>query len=183
MIEDTALDINDLPQFTEELSAKMAELGTRLISYAHIATGELHFHPILDLHSEEGVRKYREVLVETAKLVKKYRGSLCGEHGDGRLRGEMIPFMFGEEIYNYFREIKKLFDPQGILNPGKIIDAPPMNSFLRLDHTKPKLEIDTYFNFANDGGFSHSIEKCNGSGDCRKPQSLVELCARVIKQL
>lgn len=172
VIEDTALDINDLPAFTEELSAKMAELGTRLISYAHVATGELHFHPILNLHTEEGVRKYREVLIETAKLVKKYRGSLCGEHGDGRLRGEMIPFMFGEEIYNYFRQIKELFDPKGILNPGKIIDAPPMNTFLRIDYKKPKPEISTYFNFSDDGGFAHSIEKCNGSGDCRKPQAL-----------
>jgi FAD/FMN-containing dehydrogenase/Fe-S oxidoreductase len=172
VIEDTALDIHDLPAFTEELTVKMTELGTRLITYAHVATGELHFHPILNLHTEEGVRKYREVLFETAKLVKKYRGSLCGEHGDGRLRGEMIPFMFGEEIYNYFRQIKELFDPKGIFNPGKIIDAPPMNTFLRIDYKKPKPEINTYFNFSNDGGFPHSIEKCNGSGDCRKPQIL-----------
>lgn len=172
VIEDTALDIKDLPAFTEELSAKMQDLGTRLISYAHIATGELHFHPILNLHTEEGVRKYREVLIETAKLVKKYRGSLCGEHGDGRLRGEMIPFMFGDEIYYYFRKIKELFDPNFILNPGKIIDAPPMNTFLRIDHSKPKLDISTFFNYSNDGGFAHSIERCNGSGDCRKPQLL-----------
>ncbi|OGU60504.1 MAG: hypothetical protein A2X64_08575 [Ignavibacteria bacterium GWF2_33_9] len=84
----------------------------------------------------------------------------------------MIPFMFGEEIYEYFKQIKQIFDPNGIFNPGKIVDAPRMNTFLRIDHTKPKREFQTYFNFDNDGGFSNSIEKCNGSGDCRKPQIL-----------
>lgn len=170
VIEDTAVDINDLPDFTIELQAKMKELGTRLISYAHIATGEIHFHPILNLKTPEGVKKYREVLVETAKIVKKYRGSLCGEHGDGRLRGEMIPYMFGDKIYNYFKQVKSLFDPKGIFNPGKIIDVPPMNTMLRWDNTKIFPEIQTYFSYDKDAGFHHSVERCNGSGDCRRPQ-------------
>ncbi|MGB9702527.1 MAG: FAD-binding and (Fe-S)-binding domain-containing protein [Candidatus Kapaibacteriota bacterium] len=170
VIEDTAVDINDLPDFTIELQSKMKELGTRLISYAHIATGEIHFHPILNLKTPEGVKKYREVLVETAKIVKKYRGSLCGEHGDGRLRGEMIPYMFGDNIYNYFKQVKSLFDPKGIFNPGKIIDAPPMNTMLRWDNTKIFPEIQTYFSYDKDAGFHHAVERCNGSGDCRRPQ-------------
>lgn len=170
VIEDTAVDINDLPDFTIELQEKMKELGTRLISYAHIATGEIHFHPILNLKTKEGVKKYREILVETAKIVKKYRGSLCGEHGDGRLRGEMIPFMFGDNIYNYFKQIKSLFDPKGIFNPGKIIDAPQMNTMLRWDYTKIFPEINTYFSYEKDAGFHHAVERCNGSGDCRRPQ-------------
>jgi FAD/FMN-containing dehydrogenase len=172
VIEDTAVDIADLPDYASELISRMKELDIQLISYAHVATGEIHFHPILNLKTKEGVENYRKVLIETAKIVKKYRGSLCGEHGDGRLRGEMIPFMFGENIYNYFKSIKNIFDPENILNPGKIIDAPAMNTNLRFDYSKVFPTIDTYFDYSNDNGFEHAVERCNGSGDCRRPQIL-----------
>lgn len=169
VIEDTAVDIHDLPNFTNELLKRMEEMGIKLITYAHAGSGELHFHPILNLKTPKGVEQYREVLFETAKIVKKYRGSLSGEHGDGRLRSELIPFMYGEEIYTLFKDIKSLFDPKGILNPGKIVDAPAMNKFLRIDYRTQLPEVNTYFDYTRDNGFHHSIERCNGAGDCRKP--------------
>lgn len=169
VIEDTAVDIHDLPDFTMELLTRMEELGIKIITYAHAGSGELHFHPILNLKTPKGVKQYREVLIETAKIVKKYRGSLCGEHGDGRLRGELIPIMYGEEIYELFVHLKNIFDPKGILNPGKIVGAPPMNTFLRMDYRTNIPKINTYFDYSRDNGFHHSIERCNGSGDCRKP--------------
>jgi len=172
VIEDTAVSIHDLPDYTDELIARMAEMGVRIISYAHCSTGEIHFHPILNLHTQEGTEKYRNVLIETAKIVKKYRGSLCGEHGDGRLRAEMIPFMYGDKIYNFFKEIKSTFDPWNIFNPGKIVNAPQMNTFLRINPGNQRIPINTYFNFDDYGGIERFAEKCNGSGDCRKPQEL-----------
>ncbi len=172
VIEDTAVAINDLPDYTDELISRMSDMNVKIISYAHCSTGEIHYHPILNLRTPEGIEKYRQVLIETAKIVKKYRGSLCGEHGDGRLRGEMIPFMFGENIYNFFKEIKSTFDPFNIFNPGKIVEAPRMNTFLRINPEVKRKEIHTYFNFEDYGGIQQFAEKCNGSGDCRKPQEL-----------
>lgn len=169
VIEDTAVDIHDLPDYTIELIERMKQIGVQIITYAHAGSGELHFHPILNLKTPEGVQMYRDVLWETAKIVKKYGGSLCGEHGDGRLRGELIPFMYGEEIYDLFVKIKNIFDPKGILNPGKIIGAPPMNTFLRIDYRTHIPKTNTYFDYSRDNGFHHAIERCNGAGDCRKP--------------
>lgn len=169
VIEDTAVDIHDLPQYTQELMEKMKVLGVKIITYAHAGSGELHFHPILNLKTPRGVELYREVLVETAKIVKKYGGSLSGEHGDGRLRSELIPFMYGDEIYQLFKKIKTIFDPKGILNPGKIVDAPPMNTHLRIDYRTQIPKFQTYFDYSKDNGFHHAIERCNGSGDCRRP--------------
>lgn len=169
VIEDTAVDIYDLPDYTTELIDKMKEIGVQIITYAHAGSGELHFHPIINLKTQNGVELYRKVLWETAKVLKKYKGSLSGEHGDGRLRSELIPFMYGEEIYELFKKIKYLFDPKGILNPGKIIDPPPMNSNLRFDHKTHIPVITTYFDYSKDNGFAHAIERCNGSADCRKP--------------
>ncbi len=169
VIEDTAVDIHDLPEYTKELIQRMNKLGIKIITYAHAGSGELHFHPILNLKTPEGVEQYRQVIWETAKIVKKYRGSLCGEHGDGRLRAELIPFMYSDEIYDLFKNIKAIFDPKGILNPGKIVDAPRMNTSLRIDYRTKLPEINTYFDYSGDNGFHHAIERCNGSGDCRKP--------------
>lgn len=171
VIEDTAVDIHDLPQYTKELIDRMNQMGVKIITYAHAGSGELHFHPILNLKTQRGVELYREVLVETAKIVKKYRGSLSGEHGDGRLRSELIPFMYGNEIYQLFKQIKSIFDPKGILNPGKIIDAPPMNTHLRIDYRTQLPKFQTYFDYNRDNGFHHAIERCNGSGDCRRPNA------------
>ena len=132
-IEDTAVAIEDLPAYIDEFTAIMDGFGQRSVYYAHAGAGELHLRPILDLKKSKDRELFHDITEETAKLVKKYQGSLSGEHGDGRVRAEFIPLMVGEKNYELLKEIKKIWDPKGIFNPGKIVDAPPMNSSLRYE--------------------------------------------------
>jgi FAD/FMN-containing dehydrogenase/Fe-S oxidoreductase len=168
VIEDTAVNPESLPQYIAEFKELLASLGLNCVYHAHIATGELHLRPVLNLKDPEDVKRFREVATGTARLVKKFRGSLSGEHGDGRLRGEFIPFMVGEKNYEILRQIKRAWDPDGIFNPGKITGTAPMDSSLRYEPGKPTKEISTIFDFSNDQGIMRAVEKCNGSGDCRK---------------
>lgn len=169
VIEDTAVRPADLPAYMREFRALLDELGMDCVFYAHIATGEIHLKPILDLKNPEHVKLFRIVAFRTAELVKKYRGSLSGEHGDGRLRGEFIPFMTGERLYQLFVDLKQQFDPRGILNPGKITGTPPMDTSLRYSGNYIEPEFQPVFDYSGDGGFLPALEKCNGSGDCRRP--------------
>ncbi len=166
LIEDTAVRVDKLPEYISEFQALISDFKLECVYHAHIGTGELHLRPILNLKDKKDVELFRELAYETAKLVKKFRGSLSGEHGDGRLRGEFIPIMYGEKIYKLFKEIKAVFDPENIFNPGKITDTPPMNQFLRYDSGKTNKEIETVFDFSAAGGYLRAAEKCNGSGDC-----------------
>lgn len=166
VIEDTAVAPERLGAYMHDFQAMMKRLGLDCVYYGHISTGELHLRPILDLHREEDVKKFREVATETAKLVKKHKGSLSGEHGDGRLRGEFIPLMYGQEVYDLFCQLKDAFDPEGILNVGKIVRTPPMDAFLRV-HTPVAAHSIFQTPSAQHPIFQH-IERCNGSGDCRK---------------
>jgi Fe-S oxidoreductase len=125
---------------------------------------------MINLKTTEGRQLFRTILAETAVLVKKYGGSLSGEHGDGRLRGEFIPMMMGEKNYELFRQVKTLFDPKGIFNQGKIIDSPPMNEFLRYEVDKPTPKHVTIFDFSKQESILRLAEKCSGSGDCRKTE-------------
>ncbi|MBN1338244.1 MAG: FAD-binding protein [Bacteroidales bacterium] len=168
--EDTAVNPQVLPEYMAEFNAMLQKYGLSCVYYAHIATGELHLRPVLNLKDPKDVKLFHTVALETARLVKKYRGSLSGEHGDGRLRGEFIPLMIGESNYRLLKEIKQTWDPHGIFNPGKITDTPPMNTFLRYDPGVPEKEITTIFDFSEDLGILRSAEKCNGSGDCRKSE-------------
>jgi FAD/FMN-containing dehydrogenase/Fe-S oxidoreductase len=165
--EDTAVTPEMLPAYIEEFSGLMERLGLNCVYHAHVGSGELHLRPVLDLKDPHDVELFHTVALETAKLVKKYRGSLSGEHGDGRLRGEFIPLMIGEENYRLLKEIKQLWDPQGILNPGKITDTPKMNAFLRYDPGSRVREIRTVFGFHDSQGILRATEQCNGSGECR----------------
>ena len=168
LIEDCAVDPADLPAYIGELQALLDRHGLKASYYAHAGAGEIHVEPMLNLKTAEGQRKFREVLADTATLVKKYNGALSGEHGDGRLRGEFIPFMMGQEVYDLFREVKKTFDPHGVFNAGKIVDTPPMNAFLRFTPDQSKAEIKTVFDFSRQENILRLTEKCSGSGDCRK---------------
>lgn len=170
VIEDTAVKPELLPDYIEEFDALLKKHGLSCVYYAHIATGELHLRPVLNLKDPEHVKLFREIARETALLVKKYRGSLSGEHGDGRLRGEFIPLMLGEKNYRLLQEIKKKWDPEGIFNPGKITDTPRMDTFLRFEPGQPTREIETIFDFSKDMGIVRAAERCNGSGDCRKTE-------------
>lgn len=170
VIEDTAVYVKDLPAYIAEFTAMMQRFGQQSVYYAHAGAGELHLRPILDLKQAEGRKLFRSIATETAHLVKKYNGSLSGEHGDGRVRGEFIPLMVGEKNYQLLRKIKAIWDPNNIFNPGKIVDTPPMDTFLRYDENHQHQDFETVFNFGNEGGILRAAEKCNGSGDCRKSE-------------
>jgi FAD/FMN-containing dehydrogenase/Fe-S oxidoreductase len=168
VIEDTAVCPKYFPDYMTDFMAMLKKHNLSCVYYGHLATGELHLRPVLNLKDPADVSLFRTVALETAYLVKKYRGSLSGEHGDGRLRGEFIPLMLGEKIYSLFKEIKKTWDPQGIFNPGKITDTPPMDSSLRFEPGMHLPQIDTIFDFSSTQGILRATEQCNGSGDCRR---------------
>ena len=146
----------------------MENFGQQSVYYAHAGAGELHLRPILDLKKSEDVEQFYQISEASARLVKKYQGSLSGEHGDGRVRAAFIPLMVGEENYELFQEIKATWDANNIFNPGKIVDAPPMNTSLRYEPEQVEKKIETIFDFSEVGGILRAAEKCNGSGDCRK---------------
>jgi len=146
----------------------LEKYGKSCVYYAHIATGELHLRPVLNLKDKNDVDLFYKIAHDTAVIVKKYRGSLSGEHGDGRLRGAFIPLMMGDKMMGIFEEVKEIWDPHHIFNPGKITKTPPMNSSLRYDGINKDRKIDTIFRFDNGPGILRAAERCNGSGDCRK---------------
>jgi len=186
VIEDTAVAPERLPAYMRDFRAMLDRLGLQCVFYGHISTGELHLRPIINLKTEDGRRLFRAVAEETAALVRKHRGSLSGEHGDGRLRGEFIPLMYGEECYRLMQEVKRCWDPYNVFNMNKIVDAPGMDEWLRFETGQPYSieDAETVFNWRAafdeckvDGASgvrsqAHalmcSIEQCNGAGDCRK---------------
>lgn len=190
VIEDTAVAPERLPAYMKDFGEMLERLHTSCVYYGHISTGELHLRPILNLKTEEGKKLFREIAEETAKLVRKHKGSLSGEHGDGRLRGEFIPLMYGEEVYQLMREVKHCWDPDGVFNMNKIVDTPPMDESLRFEiGQKYKVEEEllsnnTYYNWraafdeckvegaSGVRNQAHalmcSIEQCNGAGACLK---------------
>ncbi len=169
VIEDTAVAPDYLPEYMAEIQQVLTKYGLNCVFYAHIATGEIHLRPLLNLKDPADVEIYHSLAKDVAALVKKHRGSLSGEHGDGRLRGEFIPFMLGEHNYKLIKQLKKAWDPDAVFNPGKIIDTPPINESLRFI-TGPVHEPKTIFNFSDEQGMLRAIEKCNGSADCRKTE-------------
>jgi FAD/FMN-containing dehydrogenase/Fe-S oxidoreductase len=170
VIEDTAVAVEDLPDFIEEFNIILKQRNLFCVHYAHAATGELHLRPIIDLKITEGTALFRAIATDIAHLVKKYKGSLSGEHGDGRLRGEFIPLMYGQDIYDLFVQVKKTWDPWGVFNPNKIVNTEPMDTFLRYEPGQKTPMPETYFDFSENNGFVRATEMCNGSGDCRKTE-------------
>ena len=167
VIEDTSVDVNDLPAYIRDFNEILQKYGLYSVHYAHAGSGEIHLRPILNLKTAEGNQLFRTIAQEIATLVKKYQGSLSGEHGDGRLRGEFIPQMIGPKNYELLRKVKKSWDPQNIFNPGKIVDTPPMNTMLRYAPGQKTPPFKTIFRFHEQDILQHA-EQCNGSGDCRK---------------
>ena len=171
-IEDTAVDLNDLPNYIEEFTQIMENYQQKAVYYAHAGAGELHLRPILNLKKSEDVDLFRKITTETAELVKKYGGSFSGEHGDGIVRAEFIPLMIGEKNYELLKRIKKAFDPNNVFNKGKITDAFAMDESLRYEVDRDEPEIETIQDFSDNQGILRLAEKCNGSGDCRKPAAV-----------
>ena len=158
VIEDTAVAPSRLPAYMRDFRDMLQRLGTSCVFYGHISTGELHLRPILNLKTEEGKRLFRTIAHETTLLVRKHRGTISGEHGDGRLRGEFIPLQYGEPTYELMRQVKNCWDPDNIFNPHKIVDTPRMDEYLRADRSKTGDDLLC------------RVEQCNGAGDCRKSQ-------------
>ncbi len=169
VIEDTAVDVNDLPEFIKDFNVTLDKHGMSCVHYAHAGSGELHLRPIINLKTHEGKAQFRMIAEEISTLVKKYKGSLSGEHGDGRLRGEFIRQQIGEKNYELIRNLKKTWDPNNIFNANKIVDTPPMDEFLRYTPGQKTPEFKTAFRFKDQNILQHA-EQCNGSGDCRKTE-------------
>lgn len=167
-IEDTAVSTDDLPEFINEFDGIMKKHGKESVYYAHAGDGEIHLRPVLDLKKSEDRKLFHTITDDVATLVKKYNGSLSGEHGDGRVRGEFIPKMVGEYNYELLKDVKNAWDPNYIFNPNKIVDTPKMNEFLRYEEDAKIPEVDTVYDFSDTGGILRMAEKCNGTALCRR---------------
>ena len=165
-IEDTAVPLESLADYIAEFQELMKDFGQEVVYYAHAGAGELHLRPILNLKTSEGVQDFKAITLAVAYLVKKYKGALSGEHGDGIVRSEFIPIVVGQKNYALFKAIKTLFDPHYIFNPGKIVDSFPMDQNLRTE-IKTTTVHQTLFDFSADQGLLRAAEKCNGAGKCR----------------
>src|SRR5438552_13415224 len=150
-VEDTAVGPEHLRDYIAEFLDLIARHGTTAGVYAHASVGCLHVRPVIDLKTETGVRRFQAIADDVADLVLKYHGALSGEHGDGLVRSPFQEKMFGPVLYTAFRDLKRTFDPHNILNPGKIVDAPPLASNLRYGPAYVTPEVATIFDFAADG--------------------------------
>jgi len=171
-IEDTAVAVEDLKDFIGEFTQIMQGYGQKAVYYAHAGAGELHLRPILNLKKSTDVGLFRSITTDVAKLTKKYKGSFSGEHGDGIVRAEFIPLMIGDKNYQLLKRLKSYFDPNAIFNPGKIVDAFPMDESLRYEVDREEPNITTLLDFSDSEGILKAAEKCNGSGDCRKTHNM-----------
>lgn len=167
LIEDCAVSPEDLPAYIEDLQQVLKKYRLHASFYAHAGAGELHVEPMINLKTREGKEIFRNVLKDTAELIKKHNGSLSGEHGDGRLRGEFIPAVLGNEVYALLHRVKNTFDPHGVFNANKIVDTPPMNEQLRYEPEHVYQPVETIFDYA-EGNILHLAEKCAGLGVCRR---------------
>ncbi|MCK1483065.1 FAD-binding protein [Bradyrhizobium sp. 193] len=173
-VEDCAVPLPHLADYTARLSEVFAKHGTSGTMYAHASEGCLHVRPVLNLKLEKDVKAMRAIAEEAFELVREYKGSHSGEHGDGLVRSEFHATMFGERLVADFREVKQRFDPDGVLNPGKIVDAPRMDDRslfrfkpeYRVAELKTKLDWSAYPGAG--GGFQGAVEMCNNNGACRK---------------
>jgi len=168
LVEDTAVAPEHLAAFVARFDAIVRKHGSEAAYYGHASVGCLHIRPLVNVKDAAGLEAALAIASEIADLVVEFGGSLSGEHGDGILRGVFTERMFGSQLTEAFRELKRAFDPQGILNPGKIIDTPQIDENLRLSPTTRNIEPPTYLDFSADGGFARAIEQCNGQGACRK---------------
>lgn len=170
VVEDTAVAPELLGSYIADFRAMMKRLGLQSAYYAHLGAGELHLRPVLDLTTEAGRAMFRLVAERTRDLVLRYHGSLSGEHGDGRLRGEFVASMYGPRVYSLFRELKHTFDPHNILNPGKIIDAPPMDFSLRRLANSTLDHVPMFFAYRTGRtgrDLLRAVGQCGGAADCR----------------
>ena len=167
-VEDTAVSPHVLPEFVRRFDSIVRKHGTEAGYYGHASVGCLHIRPLINLKNQEGIDRMVAISDEISDLVLEFGGSMSGEHGDGLVRSGYNEKMFGSQIYQAFRDVKTTFDPKRIMNPGKIVDSPPMTENLRYGTTYRTLSPETGFEFSEEGNFATAIEMCNGQGACRK---------------
>lgn len=168
-IEDAAVPVDHLAEYIRRIEAFCNQIGTRVAYYAHASAGCLHVRPLIDTKQLSEVAKLPEILSFSAELVSGYGGSLSSEHGDGRARSWLNERFFGSELYSLFKQVKTIFDPQHLLNPGNIVDASEMTENLRFGAQYSARLPDARVDFHHDLGLDRAIEMCNGAGSCRKP--------------
>jgi FAD/FMN-containing dehydrogenase/Fe-S oxidoreductase len=167
-IEDVSVPVEHLAEYVETILKLVDEHGTTAAFYAHASAGCLHVRPLVSLKTMDGIQTMRELTEAAADLAVKFGGVMSGEHGDGLARGELNERIFGPEVYQCMRELKAAFDPDNRLNPGKIVDCPPMTENLRFGADYATANVRTYLDFSREGGLAAAIEMCNGAGVCRK---------------
>ena len=167
-VEDTAVAPENLREYIDKFLQLVKRHDTTAGIYAHASVGCLHVRPVVNLKTEEGVRKFEAIANDVSDLVLEYGGALSGEHGDGLVRSPFMEKMFGPVLYEAFRTVKRTFDPQGIFNPGKIVDAPPLTSNLRYGAGYETPNPATYFDYSDYGGIGGAVDMCSGLGACRK---------------
>jgi FAD/FMN-containing dehydrogenase/Fe-S oxidoreductase len=167
-VEDTAVPPEVLADFVERFDAIVRNHGTTAAYYGHASVGCLHIRPLVNIKDANELEQIKAIASEIADLVLEFGGSLSGEHGDGILRGVFTERMFGPQLVEAFRDLKRTFDPQGLFNPGKIIDTPAFDDHLRLSPRTVNLSPPTHLDWSLDGGIARAVELCNGQGACRK---------------
>ncbi len=170
-VEDTAVEPEKLSKFIGRFLEIIRAHETTAGIYAHASVGCLHVRPVINMKTAEGVAKFESIANAVADLVLEFGGSLSGEHGDGLVRSPFMRQMFGDALYQAFREIKRTFDPYGIFNPGKIVDSPPLTSNLRFGAGYQSPNPKTFFDYSDFGGMGGAVEMCSGVGACRKKLS------------
>ena len=169
-VEDAAVPVEKLADYISDVERIIYDNDTTYAIYAHASAGCLHIRPLIDLRTIKGREQYRTIADGVAATVKKYQGTITGEHGQGLVRGEFSEYLFGADLMDAFRQVKRAFDPDNMMNPGKIIDSPPMDSaeLLRYSPDYQVIDVQTRFDWSADNGFAGAIEMCNGAGVCRK---------------
>jgi len=167
-VEDTAVKPEVLRDYIDEFLAMIRRNGSSSGVYAHASVGCLHVRPVVNMKTADGIARFERIATDSADLVLKYGGALSGEHGDGLVRGWFMEKMFGPALYQAFRTVKHTFDPNGVFNPGKIVDCPPLTSNLRYGAGYETPDPPTYFDYSEYGGFGRAVEMCSGVGACRK---------------
>jgi FAD/FMN-containing dehydrogenase len=167
-VEDTAVAPGRLRDYIQRFTAILDEHDTQAGFYAHASVGLLHIRPVVNLKTSRGVETFARIAEQVAELVLEFGGALSGEHGDGLVRSPFQQKMYGPELYNAFCEIKRTFDPHNLLNPGKIVNAPPLAENLRFGTGYETRQLETAFDFSDFGGISRAAEQCGGVGACRK---------------
>ncbi len=171
VIEDVSVPVAHLPAFVAAVQEMVAKHNTTAAYYAHASAGCLHIRPLINLKEIAGIEAMEEMAHAAAELAHRFGGVMSGEHGDGLQRSELNEVIFGKELYAAMREFKGLFDPHGLMNPGKVVNAPSMTENLRYGPKYRPVQIKTKLDFSAEGGFIGAVEMCNGAAVCRKLQA------------